>query len=252
MKQRLGALALMVVLGSTLTAADDPTKGKTTVEAVSLTVTKKHDKAAPWSSNSTSISVQVAAPDRQFLGVDPSSTISEFKDDKGHSLLSTGFFKTAFSTTPLIGKDRNAMVVTVFSNVSPAKGASKILLKGQLVVKCGLDEKTTEEKEVELKLNTEAKNGDFTLKVTQEKGFAGSGANFTVTAASPVLKTVNFKDADGKAVEVTPFGHYGFAKSWTYTFQLKKEIKKGKFTVTYFSKEEKVTVPVDVEVGVGL
>jgi len=96
------------------------------------------------------------------------------------------------------------------------------------------------------------KTGDFTLKVTQEKGFAGSGAQFTVTPAGPILKTVKFKDADGKAVEVTLWGSNSDGKSWTQTFSLKKEITNGKFTVTYFSKEEKVTVPVDVEVGIGL
>jgi hypothetical protein len=249
MKQRLSALALMVVLGSTLTAADEPTKAKTAVEAVSLAVAKKHDQLG---GNSTSISLQVVAADRQILGVDPSSTISEFKDNKGNSLLSTGFSKTKFSGNAFFHKAGNAMVVSVSSNVSPAKGASKILLKGHLVVKCGVDEKTTEEKEVELKLNTEAKTGDFTLKVTQEKGFAGSGAQFTVTPAGPILKTVKFKDADGKAVEVTLWGSNSAGKSWTQTFSLKKEITNGKFAVTYFSKEEKVTVPVDVEVGVGL
>jgi hypothetical protein len=249
MKQRLSALALMVVLGSTLTAAHEPTKAKTAVEAVSLAVAKKHDELG---GNSTSISLQVVIADRQILGVDPSSTISEFKDDKGNSLLSTGFSKTKFSGNAFFHKAGNAMVVSVYSNVSPAKGASKILLKGHLVVKCGLDEKTTEEKEVDLKLNTEAKTGDFTLKVTQEKGFAGSGAQFTVTPAGPILKTVKFKDADGKAVEGTLWGSNSDGKSWTQTFSLKKKITIGKFTVTYFSKEEKVTVPVDVEVGIGL
>ena len=73
--------------------------------------------------------------DRQILGVDPSSTISEFKDDKGNSLLSAGFSKTKFSGDAFFHKAGNAMVVSVYSNVSPAKGASKVLFKGQLVVK---------------------------------------------------------------------------------------------------------------------
>jgi hypothetical protein len=136
--------------------------------------------------------------------------------------------------------------------VSPAKGASKILLKGQLVMNCGVEESTTEEKEMELKLNTDVKAGDFTLKVTQVKGFAGNGPLFTVTPAGPIVKNVNVKDAEGKAVAATLWGTNSKGKIWTKTFSLKKEITKGKFTVTYFSKQEKVTVPVDVAVGVGL
>jgi hypothetical protein len=88
--------------------------------------------------------------------------------------------------------------------------------------------------------------------VTQAKGIAGSGPLFTVTPAGPIFKTVNVKDADGKAVAATLWGTSSKGKIWTKTFSLKKEITKGKFTVTYFSKEEKVTVPVDLEVGVGL
>jgi hypothetical protein len=106
-------------------------------------------------------------------------------------------------------------------NAAPAKGASKIVLKGNLVMTCGVGEKTSEEKEVELKAHTEAKIGDITLKVTEEKGLGGSGAHFTVTPAGHVLKAVNFKDADGKPVDVTLCGTSMSGKTGTQTFALK-------------------------------
>ena len=254
MMQKRAALTAALILCSALAAAEDATKGKTTVEVSSLAVSRKlGTKDFPFSSNSTSLSLWVSCPGKQVLGVDPSSAIKEFKDDKGHSLLTAGFFKTQFSAMPSnISPDRNSLIVTVYSAACPTKGASKILLKGELVLKCGSEEKTTEEKELELKKDAEVKTGDYTIKVTQEKGFGGAGASFSVTAPAPIIKSVTVKDADGKTVEVSNFGAYGFAKTWTFNFGLKREIKKGKFSVTYFSKEEKATVAVDLATGVGL
>jgi hypothetical protein len=144
--------------------------------------------------------------------------------------------------------------VSVFGTAAPAKGASKSVVKGSLVLICGTDEKTTDEKEVEMKDKAETTLGDFTIKVTQEKGFGGSGASFTITANNPTLKVVNVKDADGKTVETMTFGspYQSFDKKWTASYTLKKVVEKPKISITYFSKEEKVTVPVDLGMGVGL
>jgi hypothetical protein len=153
---------------------------------------------------------------------------------------------------PRIGVDRTRVIVSVSSSIAPSKGATKIHLMGNLVLVAGLDEKTTDEKEVAMKMNTETKVGDFTLKVTQEKGFAGGGATFTVTSKKPNIKSVTAKDAGGKAVEVSSGFSYGFGNSWTYTYSLKTAVEKPKIAITWYSKEEKVPVPVDLEVGVGL
>jgi hypothetical protein len=254
MRRKLAALAAALALCATLAVADDATKpGKAKVEGASLSVYRKLDnKNFPYSGASTSLSIQVTYPGKQLLAVDASSKVSEFADDKGTSLMSTGFFKTSFSTAPMIGKDRTSMVVSVQSNVSPAKGATKLNLKGDLVLVCGLEEKSTEEKEVAMKEKAEAKIGDFTLKVNQEKGFGGAGASFTLTASRPVIKSITVKDADGKTVETTTFGNYGFGKTWTYNYSLRKVVEKPKVTITYFSKEEQVTLPINLSLGVGL
>jgi hypothetical protein len=254
MRQRLAALTAALALCATLAAADDPTKGRPTVEVVRVEVNKKHDKTVPYSYTGISVSLEVRQPGKQVLGLDPSSAVSEFKDDKGTSLLFPGIFKTQFSQMA-VAKDHSGMTVAVFRNgAAPAKGATKISLKGTLVLVCGLDPKETEEKEIEFKANTTVKTGDYTVKVTGEKGFGSAGAFFTITsaAANMTLSSVTVKDADGKAVEVTPMGHYGYSKHWVYSYGLKKVMPKGKISVNYFSKEEKATVPVDVSFGVGL
>ena len=56
-------------------------------------------------------------------------------------------------------------------------------------------------------------------------------------------------DADGKEVEVQSFPPTHFNKQWTKGFTLPKPPKEGKVNITYFSKEEKLKVPVDVAVG---
>jgi hypothetical protein len=253
MMRTLALLAVVFALGTALVADDATKPGKSTVEAVSLSVYKKLDtKEFPFSGASTMLSIMVTNKDKRFLGVDPSSTVSELKDDKGNSLIKTDLFvKTAFNTMPRIGVDRTSVIVSVSSAIAPGRDATKIHLRGNLVLTAGLDEKTTDEKEVEMKMNAESKVGDFTVKVTQEKGFAGGGATFTVTSSKPNVKGVSAK-LGGKAVEVSSGFSYGFGKSWTYTFTLKTAVEKPKIAVTWFSKEEKVTVPVDIEVGVGL
>jgi hypothetical protein len=235
-------------------AADDPGKpAKPAVEPVSLVVSRKLDeKNYAYSTSGTALSVKVSCPGKQVLGVDSASSVSEFADDKGTSLLKGGLIKPTFSNYPIVATDRASLVVSVQSTVPPGKGAARLHLKGDLVLRCGLQEKATEEKEVEFKGKAEAKLGDFTLKVTQEKGFGGGGASFTLTAPRPVLKSVTVKDAAGKAVEVMTLGSFGFGKTWTYTFSLRKPLKQGKVTVSFFAKEEKLTVPVDLSVGLGL
>jgi hypothetical protein len=251
MRQLVGLVVALGACAGVLAQGDATKPGKSSVEAIALAVNKKvDDKNIAFGFSATTLSLLVRYPGKQFIDVDPSSKVAEFKDDKGTSLLLTAFVPSTF-TRAQIGKDRTAMVVTVAGN-PPASGATKLHLKGTLVTRCGLEEKTTDEKEVELKMNAEAKVGDYSFKVTQEKGFFGTGATFTVTTAAPTLKSVTAKDADGKAIEVTPGGYFGYGKNWTYYFTLKKEAKKAKLAVVYFSKEEKVEVPVEMDVGVGL
>jgi hypothetical protein len=261
MRQKLAALALAlglaVCLGLGGASADDKTKAeKATVEAVSMQVTRKLDaKKFPFSGASVSLNAQITYPGKQILAVDNSSALTEFRDDKDTDFIkAAGFFKPTFRQSQL-ATDRSGVIVTasVF-NAEPARGASKIQVKGKVVLVCGIEEKNTEEKEVEMKDKAEATLGDFALKVTQEKGFGGAGATFSISSSKPTLKTVTVKDAEGKAVETMTFGSpfLGFDKKWTVSYTLRKPVTKVKVTVTYFDKEEKVTVPVDLAVGVGL
>ncbi len=254
MKRTLAVLIVVVAFCATLVADDATKPSKSTVEAVSLKVLKKlDDKNFPYTAASTELDVLVSNQDRRFLGVDPSSEVTEFKDDKGNSLMKTEFFvKTSFSSTSQLALDRRSVVVKVNSPLLPGKGATKLHLKGSLVLIAGIDDKTTDEKELEMTMNSEAKVGEFKLNVTIDKGFAGSGGTFTVKSTRPNIKGVSVKDAAGKSVEVSQGYFYGFGNNWTYGYTLKKPVQKAKIAVSWFSKEEKVTVPVNLDVSLGL
>jgi hypothetical protein len=247
-----------LVLCTALARAQDEKPAKTTIEVIALSVNKKlSDKDLSWFS-STGMTFKLQHPGKQILGVDTSSKITDFQDDKKTSLIGTGFFRPSFYGGQT-SKDRSSILISLSSGVNPAKGASKVTLKGSVVLRCGLDEKTTEAKEVEFKLpkkdDPEIKIDDFVLKVTAERGFGfNSGAAFTLTTEKPGIKSVTVKDEDGNAVEVsTGYSYQEFnTKKMVYNFTLGKQVKKGKLTVTYYNKEEKVTVPVDFSVGLGL
>jgi hypothetical protein len=232
--------------------------GKPTVEGASLSVTRKLDeKKFLFSFAATNLSVQVTYPGKQLLGVDPSSSVAEFRDDKNTSLLPRkGTPKPTFRLAR-VSKDHGSLVAVVSSTEAPARGATRLRLKGSLVLRCGLGEKTAEGKEVELKAGLGVKVGDFTVLVGLNPGFGSNLAPgdlpLDILAPAPVIKCVTATGPGGTAVEVegepVPFGD---GKSWRYAFALKKPPKRAKIAIQYFSKEEKVTVPVDLTVGVGL
>lgn len=238
------------------TKKDDKTKqAKATVAASNLSIFRKLDeKQYPYSGlDSMSLNLLVTVPGKQILVIDASSKLEKFADDKDTNLIDDkAFAKTNFGLYPRVAQDRGSMLVPLYTNRAPARGASKITVKGSLVVVCGLEEKTTEAAKIEFKEKAEAKTGDLKVMVTMEKGFGNEGASFSVTTTSPNIKSVTVKDGDDKDVEVLNRGQSGFGKNWTFYFTLKKPLKDGKISVTYFSKDEKVTVPVDLSFGVGL
>jgi hypothetical protein len=259
MIRKLVALTLGLVLCAAVAvgAGEDKTKpGKATVELTSLSVSRQlADKAIGYSSNSVSLSFAVRCPGKYILALDPTETkVSEFKDDKGTILNKGNAFFTPNFSQGIFAKDRSGLSVYLNSfSQTTARGATKLIVKGNLVLVCGVKEKSTKEVEVEMKDKAKAKIGDFDLEVNRAKGFSG-GPDFTITSASPTLKGIKIVDADGKEQpEIGAQNFYStFLKKWSANFSLNKPLAKAKITLTYFDKTEKVTIPVDREVGVGL
>jgi len=106
----------------------------------------------------TRINLLVRLPDKFIVTVD--GKLNSVTDDKGTDLLKTKIKKgigspVGFSPLVEINRDGKCFANEVRGPGVPVPGATRIHLKGQLVVKCGIDEKTAEAKNVVLddKLN---------------------------------------------------------------------------------------------------
>jgi hypothetical protein len=249
----VGVVTAGLVLAAGLMAADDPTKGKVKLTPASLSVQGKRDpKQFPFAGGSVSASFLASCPGKYLLKLDRAKCkVEEFSDDKGASFLG-GFLKPNFN---LMSFSTGRQVVEVYLSSTagpPSKGMTKVNIKGTVALVYGVDEKTTEATKVAMKMNTEVKSGDFTIKVTREKGFGTSGAGLTVSSKRP-FKSVSIKDADGKEIEAfksTP--STSFAGLWTSYIDLNKVHAEAKISVTYFAKEETLEIPVDLSFGLGL
>jgi len=237
---------------------DDKTKSEPTVVPTEIAVNRKLDnKQFPYSFNAdnTRVSFLVKYPGKQILGVDSTSKLASMKDDKGNSLIDEkSSFQPNFSPYSQVAQDRTAVLVSVGTyGKAPGKGATKVTVKGDLVLSCGTDEKSEKSEKFKFEAKAKAKAGNFEVTVVQEKGgFGSEGPLFSMSSKTRAVKSFVVKDGDGKAVELFARGWFGNNDNWTFNYALAKPLEEGTIHVTYFSKEEKVKVPIDVTVGLGL
>jgi hypothetical protein len=273
MKSRLLAASWVLGLATAFAAAgeaakkeDAPKKDDTkpaSARVVSLHIVKPEEKDRDVSfeffSPSTTVQALVTLPGKVILGVDQkASKLTSFTDDKKTDLTKSKV-KTFFTIPWLdayasISKDKHSCAVRLRGQNAPAAGASKIRLKASLVVVCGSGEKTAEKKDVKVEKGTKEKVGPVELEVPAP--FPGGSYQVVFRSDLPVIKNVEFLDADGKAVK--SFG--GFTQpplfdnakyQTTYTLTDKK-VTKVTVKLTYYEKTEKVKVPLDLSFGVGL
>lgn len=148
---------------------------------------------------------------------------------------------------------------------TPAKGATRILLKGQLAFVCGSGEKTVEQKNLSLK------DGKITvgpIPITfgeSEGGFAPPNLGgddkpstmVTLNHTKPLglIKKLTFLDASGKVIPHHGAGQMstGFGGQMSYSTILRLDGKVDRVSVklAYFDKTETLTIPVNVEASVG-
>jgi hypothetical protein len=263
----LSALCLFAASTALLAAddkkpADDKTSAK--VQAIGLSI-RKAPPAKPGAMmfvpQGVTMDLSIAKPGKFIVGIDAkASKLESFTDDKNNNLKqAAGIFGgqsnwiNEFATQ--YGPEDGQCTIQIMAGKAPGKGAGKILVKASLVVKCGMDEKTADKKEIALKANEEVSAGDFKMKVNFVGGF---GANLSVLSAEPRVKSVEFFDAAGKAIKptssgrrVNPFGPGGKPQA-SVDYFLNGKMDKVSFKVTYFDKVESVTVPLDLKVGLDL
>ena len=279
------ALSIGVALGALMAAAPvAPAKApakpvakpaaKTKVSVVGLSIAraKPGDKygrsTAGALSAGTHLYLQIVRDDKFFISVDKKATTLEiFADDKGRELALPGpaeRWELRWLGTMLnsISADGHTYSFSVQATKRiPTPGSKALKVKATVLILCGSDEKFAEQKDLALKAGTKITVGPvpMTIKEVREQKW-GKETNTLITMESnksfDPIKQIKFFDADGKRIpgRRTGSGHFGMLGKYTYTRTISLSAKADKATLkmAYFGKTEKLKVPVDVSVGLGL
>ncbi len=194
------------------------------------------------------------------------SKLTSFVDDKGTNLLESKTKKKSrygrrggIDSWPKISKDGHSLQFSISGPGTPASGAKEILVKGKIVVELGGGEKTAEQKDVELRIGSEIKAGPAPMIISKlGKGWGKWKFQIELETGSAykAIKKIAFFDEAGKEIESNKSGWSSSGskekKKYNLTYNLLKMVNKVTVKITYFSKLEKIAVPIDRKIGVGL
>jgi hypothetical protein len=240
--------------------------GAVTVELVGLEITKpapeKNEGGVRMISGNEGVRLKLRLidPSNSIVSIDQkASKIASFKDDKGTDLMREkgGFGPDPFSAHKF-GEEALSEVEIQQPGV-PAKGATKLQLKGELVVIRASGETTVEQKNLALKKDGKITVGPVPLTIdsVEDSGFGEMKLSVTLTTnkSMDAIKKIEFADAGGKAIEQQNMGSgsFGFGGQTTYqrTVGLAKKLDKATVRITHYGKQEAVKVPLELEFGVG-
>lgn len=263
MMRYLSALCVFAVATATLAADDKKTEeGKSSAkfQVIRLEIRKFPPPKAgvmAFVNNGITMDVIVTPPSKNTTGVDfKASKLESFTDDKKTNLYAKvkGLFAppgsdwlNEFATQ--YAPDGESITLQMKSTVAPGKGASKLRVKATLALKQGSDAKATEKKEIAMKAKEEATLGSFKVKV------ADFNNAFSVISSEENIKNIEIYDEKGKEVKAIPgrsMQPKGDKKEYLYSFYLYQKTSKFSVKINYYDKVETVTVPLDLEVGLGL
>ena len=217
----------------------------------------------------TQLTLMVTSPKQQIVSMDRrASKIAQFTDDLGTDL-NRGPYNLSFEAGKGHGGHQSSVQVTFFQ--TPAPRATRLTLKGNLVLLCVSGEKTiervfdTSNKETQILLG----KTEIALTIRQVGGQVTTADNKTIDihttqiqlqSKDPMdfIRSIEFFGPDGK--QRRPHGSFGsgggkFASpgSTTYTeyYNLPERLDSWKVKISYYENNESVIVPVDIEAGLG-
>jgi hypothetical protein len=228
-------------------AAADP--GAPTVRAYALNVNNppqgapKEIVSPPY----TGAYLFIQVPGKHIVAIDTAATKLALTDDKGTDLAPP---KTLPGPGIPTDPSRQQARLYVLGSKAPAAGATRVRVKGELVLLCGTAEKTaTAEKfAVRDKEKVEVGPASFEVAVVKDR------PTLILKAASASVRSVAFTGADGKPLSVggaINLGAPGGKVTQTATFLLPTKAESVGIKVTYYETVESVKLPVDTDTGVG-
>jgi hypothetical protein len=216
----------------------------------------------------TSIHLLAANPNVRMIGIrDKKSRIVSLTDDKQSNLLQAGqqdddrFGGGMFG--PLQARvaagGRNCALEIKAPKI-PAHGATKIQLDATIVLLCGSDEKTIDQKDLALKKGSRLAIGPIPLTISQVEDARFGEAKQVITFESKqplnAIRKVEFLSAGGTPIkhQAMGSGEGGFNDNITYSrsYGLMQKVDSVTLRMTYFDKVEELTLPLKMEIGVGL
>lgn len=240
-------------------------KGAAKVQVTRLEIRKSPPvkRAGPLvPSSGISLAIRVSPPGKSIMGIDiKGSKLDSLTDDKKNNLYKKAAFSFGgsdwLSEFAEYSPEGDAVTLHVNADGAPGSGASKILLKASLALKCGSNEKATEKKAIALKAKEQIDLGPFKVQIGP---FGGN--QVLVVSDKENVKSVEFYDEKGKKVETSPPNRLpppppaapGGAKKmqYTYSYFVFEQKPKVFVKINYCEKLEKVTVPLDLRVGLSL
>ena len=226
----------------------------------------------------TQVMLLITRPDRNFIEFDAkASKLLGAADDKKTDLAKpTGGIPVEYTLpggeqTPFhgsVGADGHRSVVDVRIPGVPVPGASRITMKADLVLKCGSDLKTVEQKGFQPRPGSKITVGPMPMTVTEGYGGTGLGAAefgpggikgqmsiwLSQARSAPSIKELAFLDDTGTPIKswiASPQTAFGLDQQLQTQYGLDRKVDHLTARITYYNKIEPLTVPVAVEVGVG-
>jgi hypothetical protein len=257
---------------SARTAAGRAANGLT-VEVIGLAINKEPRKAkgktveggfTMMGSNSpgTRVRLHVAQAPGEIVGLDEqASEIGALRDDKGTNLAVEKQRNFGFGPFNLDQQeDKQTAIVEISQPGVPVAGATKINLKGRLVLNVGAGEKIVEQKNVALKKGSSITVGPSPLKISDlgTNGFGDTKVTITLETSQPLdaIKEIAFVDASGQEIKQENLGSGSFGVFGKTTYQrtigLAKQVNSATVRIKQYEKIEPVAVPLELEIGVGL
>lgn len=261
---------MMIELALSLLAQDTTLKVEAAAIVVARDVGLGDNEVGPFNQNEpgTKVALLVSSSGPGILGVeDKKSKVASVKDDKGSDLLAAkpkkegGFSRTGIWPFPKIAKDGKSCVLEVHTHGLPAKGARSILVEGTLTLLTAQGQETVKQADVALRAGSKIKAGELELAV-DKVGPDGFNEQFPYQVSisggkgGRSLAKLRFLDAAGKEVEsrtgsVSRMSGFG-GESWTWTYNLKSELKACAVEVSLWKRLSEVAVPFKLEVSLGL
>jgi hypothetical protein len=241
------ALALFAAAIGTGFAAD-PDAPSVRAYAVNINHPPKEASREIVSNEYTGVYLFANIPGKKIVALDTPASKLAVTDDKG-----TEIFASTVRLGPSMTTDSTQAQGRLYllSQKAPAQGATRIRVKGELVLLCGTGEKTSTVENFALKTKEKAEVGPASFEVNMPK----DRAMVLLKTDSPLVKSVTFIGADGKAINVLgalTLGNNVEGKVVHFAnYTLPPKLETVGIKVVHYEKIEAVKVVVDSETGVG-